>query len=327
MTHPPDPPAPVLDPAARALADQSAAGPDPRGLPLSQLRARLDLSQSGPAERPDARIEDLRLPGPDGPVRIRLLRPPTTGPEPLPVILYLHGGGWIAGGVVSHDRLVRELAVRVAAAVVFVDYDLAPEAPYPAALRQAHAAARWVAAHGPAHGLDPTRTAVAGDSAGGNLATALTLLAKERGETPLRHQVLIHPPLSADCDTPSYRQFARGYFQSADYLSWLWQQYVPDPALRTEPTAAPLNAAPHQLAGLPPALVITAEADPVRDEAEEYAARLSAAGVPVRRVRYPGTIHGFLVLDALRTTGAARAALDLVASTLRQALHPPRENR
>ncbi|MGK4581874.1 alpha/beta hydrolase [Kitasatospora sp. HPMI-4] len=322
MPHPTEPPVPVLDPAARALADQVAGGPDPRRLPLSEIRARLDLAQSGPVERPDAHIEDLCLPGSDGAVRVRLVRPAAPGPAPLPAILYLHGGGWVAGSVVSHDRLVRELAVGVGAAVVFVDYDLAPEAPYPTALGQARAAARWVAGHGRGHGLDATRMAVAGDSAGGNLAAALTLLAKEYGEFSFRHQVLLHPPLSADCDTASYRQFARGYFQSADYLRWLWQQYVPEPARRTEPTAAPLNADPRQLAGLPPALVITAEADVVRDEAEAYAAKLRTAGVPVTCVRYQGTIHAFVVLDALRATGAARAALAQIVSTLREALHP-----
>ncbi|MGW2376205.1 MULTISPECIES: alpha/beta hydrolase [Kitasatospora] len=325
MPQPSEPPAPVLDPAARALADQAAAGPDPRRLPLSELRARLDLAQSGPVDRPDAQIEDLSVAGPDGPVRVRLVRPTVHVPSPLPVILYLHGGGWIAGSVVSHDRLVRELAVGVGAAVVFVDYDLAPEAPYPTALRQARAAAHWVVDHGPGQGLDPARMAVAGDSAGGNLAAALTLLAKEHGEFAFRHQVLIHPPLSADCDTDSYRRFARGYFQSADHLRWLWQQYVPDPARRSEPTAAPLNTELHQLTGLPPALVITAEADAVRDEAEAYAAKLRTAGVPVTCVRYQGTVHAFVVLDALRGTSAARAALAQIVATLREALHPPQE--
>jgi acetyl esterase/lipase len=325
MSHPSEPPVPVLDPAARALADQVAAGPDPCRLPLSQIRARLDLAQSGPVERPDAHLEDLSVAGPDGAVRVRLVRPAGPGPAPLPVVLYLHGGGWVAGSVVSHDRLVRELAVGVGAAVVFVDYDLAPEAPYPTALRQARAVARWVVDHGRGHGLDATRMAVAGDSAGGNLAAALTLLAKEHGEFSFRHQVLLHPPLSAACDTASYRQFARGYFQSADQLRWLWRQYVPEPARRTEPTAAPLNAGPRELAGLPPALVITAEADVLRDEAEVYAAKLRTAGVPVTCVRYQGTIHAFVVLDALRETGAARAALAQIVSTLREALHPRQE--
>ncbi|MEV7597866.1 alpha/beta hydrolase [Kitasatospora sp. NPDC089797] len=327
---PPHPPVPVLDPAARALVEEAAAGPDPRRLPLSELRARLDRAQSGPVERPAARIEDLSVPGPDGPVRVRLVRPPAPAAPPrpaapLPVILYLHGGGWVAGGTASHDRLVRELATRAEAAVVFVDYRLAPEAPYPAALREARAVARWVADHGAGHGLDPDRTAVAGDSAGGNLAAALTLEAGQHGGFSFRHQVLIHPPLSADCDTPSYRQFARGGFQTADYLRWLWQQYLPDPARRSEPAAAPLNAEPGQLVGLPPALVVTAEVDPLRDEGEAYAAGLRAAGVPVACVRYQGTVHGFVVLDALRGTAAARSALDLIASTLRGALHPRSE--
>lgn len=320
-------PPPVLDPAAQALADHAAAGPDPHRLPVSEIRAGLDRAQSGPVARPPARIEDLAVPGgPTGWVRVRIVRPPTPVAEPLPVILHLHGGGWVAGSTSSHDRLLRELAVGVGAAVVFVDYDLAPEAPYPAALQQAVAVARWITEQGHTAGLDASRMAVVGDSAGGNLAAALTLLAKEYGGFSFIQQVLLYPPLSADFDTPSYRQFAHGYFQSADYLRWLWQQYVPSPARRTEPTAAPLRAQPHQLAGLPPALVITAEADVLRDEGEAYAAKLRAAGVPVTAMRYLGTVHAFVILDALRDTPAARAATAQITASLRDALHKRQES-
>ncbi|WP_042424925.1 alpha/beta hydrolase [Streptacidiphilus anmyonensis] len=316
---------PVLDPAAWALAEQAASGPDPCGLPVAEIRARLERAQSGRTAGRDARVTDLtvRGPGPADQVRLRLLRPAFAAEaEVLPVILYLHGGGWIAGSPSTHDRLLRELAAGAAAAVVFVDYDLAPEAPYPVALRQARAAARWVARHGRARGLDASRMAVVGDSAGGNLAAALTLLARQDDAFSFVQQVLLYPPLAAECDTPSFRRFARGYVQSADYLRRLWQQYVPDPARRTEPTAAPLHADPGLLAGLPPALVVTAEADVVRDEAEAYAARLRAAGVPVTATRYLGTVHAFVVLDALRDTPAARAATAQIVATLRDALHP-----
>ncbi|MFI9269843.1 alpha/beta hydrolase [Kitasatospora sp. NPDC052896] len=326
MSDVPDLPPPVLDPAAQELADRAAAGPDQRLLPVSEIRARLERAQSGAdVRRPGAEVEDLTVPGPGAPVRVRVIRPAEPLPGPLPVILYLHGGGWIAGSATSHDRLLRELAAGTGSAVVFVEYDRAPEAPYPAALQQARSVARWVTRHGAAADLDGARMAVVGDSAGGNLAAALTLLAKEHGEFSFVQQVLFYPPLSADCDTPSYRQFARGYFQSADYLRWLWQQYVPDPALRDEPTAAPLRAEPHQLAGLPPALIITAEADVLRDEGEAYAAKLRAVGVPVTAVRYPGTVHAFVVLDALRGTRAARDATAQAISTLHNALYPPQE--
>ncbi|GAB2734169.1 alpha/beta hydrolase [Kitasatospora kifunensis] len=319
--------APVLDRAAQLLADRAAAGPDPRLLPVAEIRARLDRAQLGPVARPEAHVEDLTVPGgPTGPVRVRIVRPPVPAAGSLPVVLHLHGGGWVAGSATSHDRLLRELAVGAGAAVVFVDYDLAPEAPYPTALRQADAVARWITERGHTAGLDAARMAVVGDSAGGNLAAALTLMAKEHGAFSFVQQVLLYPPLSADCDTPSYRQFAHGYFQSADYLRWLWQQYVPDPTRRTEPTAAPLHARPHRLAGLPPALVITAEADVLRDEGEAYAAMLRAAGVPVTAVRYLGTVHAFVVLDALHDTPAARAATAQITAFLRDGFHPRQES-
>ncbi|GAA2275815.1 alpha/beta hydrolase [Kitasatospora cystarginea] len=327
MSDLPRPPSPVLDAAARLFADRAAAGPDPRLLPLPEIRARLDLAQSGPTARPEAHIEDLTVPGgPTGPVRVRVVRPPGPAAGPLPVVLHLHGGGWIAGSTTSHDRLLRELAVGAQTAVVFVDYDLAPEAPYPTALLQARTVAGWITRQGAAIGLDPARMAVLGDSAGGNLAAALSLTATEHGEFSFVRQVLLYPPLSADFDTPSYRQFAQGYFQSADYLRWLWQQYLPDPALRNEPTAAPLHARPDQLTALPPTLVITAEADVLRDEGEAYAAKLRAAGVPVTAVRYLGTVHAFVVLDGLRDTPAARAAIAQITAFLRDALHRRQES-
>ncbi|WP_269857013.1 alpha/beta hydrolase [Streptomyces sp. RPT161] len=329
MSDIPDLLAPVLDPAAQALVGQAAAGPDPRRLTPSQIRAGLDRAQSGPVPRPGARIDDLTVPGgPTGPVRVRVVRPPESAGVAglLPVVLHLHGGGWIAGSTTSHDRLLRELALGTGAAVVFVDYALAPEAPYPTALQQADTVARWITAHGRAAGLDASRMAVLGDSAGGSLAAALTLLAKEHGAFSFVQQVLLYPPLSADGDTASYRQFAHGYLQSADYLRWLWQQYIPDPARRTEPTATPLHAPSEQLAGLPPALIITAEADVLRDEGEAYAARLRAAQVPVTAVRYLGTVHAFVVLNDLRDTPAARAATAQITATLRDALHTRQES-
>ncbi|MFF3006463.1 alpha/beta hydrolase [Kitasatospora sp. NPDC057940] len=327
MSDHPHLPPPVLDPAAQALADQAAAGPDSRLLPLAEIRAALERAQSGPAPRPEARIEDLTVPGgPTGPVRVRIVRPPVPAAGPLPVVLHLHGGGWIAGSATTHDRLLRELAVGVGAAVVFVDYDLAPEAPYPTALRQARTVAAWIARQGTTAGLDPDRMAVLGDSAGGNLAAALALAATEQDEFSFVCQVLLYPPLSTDFDTPSYRQFTRGYLQSADHLRWLWQQYLPDPDQRSDPGAVPLRARPRQLAALPPTLVITAEADVLRDEGEAYAAALRVAGVPVTAARYLGTVHAFVVLDALRETPAARAATAQITAFLHDALHPRQES-
>jgi acetyl esterase/lipase len=237
------------------------------------------------------------------------------------VILYIHGAGWVFGNAHTHDRLVRELAAGADAAVVFPEYDLSPEARYPVAVEQNFAVARWITDQDPSGGLDGARLAVAGDSVGGNMAAALTLLAKQRGGVPLRHQVLFYPVTDASFDTGSYQQFATGYFLRRDGMQWFWDQYTTDEAERAQITASPLRATTDQLTGLPPALVITAEADVLRDEGEAYAGKLRQAGVPVTAVRFQGIIHDFVMLNALRTTHAAEAAITLAAHTLRTALH------
>jgi acetyl esterase len=220
----------------------------------------------------------------------------------------------------THGRLARELALGVGAAVVFVNYSPSPEARYPVAIEQVYAAARWVAGNGADHGLDASRLAVAGDSVGGNMAIALTLLAKERGELALSAQVLFYPVTDAAFETGSYHEFAEGYFLRRDGMQWFWDQYTGDPVQRAEITASPLRATSEQLAGLPPALVITAEADVLRDEGEEYARKLRTAGVAVTAVRYQGVIHDFVMLNALRGThaaeGAIRQAIDFLSTAL-----------
>ncbi|MEU6142981.1 alpha/beta hydrolase, partial [Streptomyces sp. NPDC047081] len=178
----------------------------------------------------------------------------------------------------------------------------------------------WIVQHGTAQHLDATRIAVAGDSVGGNMSAALTLMAKQRGDVPLIQQVLFYPVTDAGFDTPSYHQFAEGYFLRRDAMQWFWQQYTTDAAERAQITASPLRATPGQLAGLPPALVITGEADVLRDEGEAYAAKLRAAGVPVTAIRYQGIIHDFVMLNALRETHAADAAIKQAIDTLRTAL-------
>jgi acetyl esterase/lipase len=216
---------------------------------------------------------------------------------------------------------VRELAVGTGAAVVFPEYSRSPEARYPQAIEECWTAAAWVAA-GEAAGLDGSRMAIAGDSVGGNLAIALTLLAKQRGGVAFRQQVLFYPVTDANFDTGSYLQFAEGYFLRRDAMQWFWDQYTTDPAQRAEITASPLRASLDELAGLPPALVITGEADVLRDEGEAYAAKLRAAGVSVTAARYQGIIHDFVMLNALRGTHAASAAIAQAISTLTDALHP-----
>jgi acetyl esterase/lipase len=316
-----EPVQPVLEPAAAAFAEATANPPYLFDLPPAEGRKAVDEVQSGEIERPAVDEEWITVPGgPTGSVRARIVKPAgATGT--LPVIIYIHGAGWVFGNAHTHDRLVRELAVGANAAVVFPEYDLSPEARYPVAIEQNYAVARWVVTEGAGKGLDASRIAVAGDSVGGNMAAALTLMAKERGDVPLVQQVLFYPVTDASFDTGSYHRFAEGYFLRRDAMQWFWDQYTTDPTERGQITASPLRATVEQLTGLPPALVITAEADVLRDEGEAYANRLRQADVPVVATRYQGIIHDFVMLNALRETNAAQAAITQAAHTLHTALH------
>ncbi|WP_329223398.1 alpha/beta hydrolase [Streptomyces sp. NBC_01485] len=310
---------PVLEPAAQAFAEATANPPFLFDLPPAEGRKAVDEVQSGEIVLPAVDEEWVTVEGgPARSVRARIVRP--AGAEGvLPVVLYIHGAGWVFGNAHTHDRLVRELAVGVGAAVVFPEYDLSPEARYPVAIEQNFAVARWIVEEGASKGLDAARIAVAGDSVGGNMTAALTLMAKERGGVPLVQQVLFYPVTDAAFDTPSYHQFATGYFLRRDGMQWFWDQYTTDETERAQITASPLRATAEQLTGLPPALVITGEADVLRDEGEAYADKLRAAGVPVTAVRFQGIIHDFVMLNALRETHAAEAAITLAVTTLRTA--------
>ncbi|KPI12838.1 hypothetical protein OV450_0184 [Actinobacteria bacterium OV450] len=312
---------PVLDAAARAFADATAQPPYLYQIPVVDGRKAVDDVQNGegvpllPVDEEWITVQG----GPTGAVRARIVRPRgLTGP--LPVVLYLHGAGWVFGNAHTHDRLVRELAVGAGAAVVFPEYDLSPEARYPVAIEQNYTVAQWIAREGRHKDLDGTRVAIAGDSVGGNMSAALTLMAKQRGDVAFVHQVLFYPVTDAAFDTDSYHRFATGYFLRREAMRWFWDQYTTDEAERAQITASPLRASLDQLTGLPPALVITAEADVLRDEGEAYAAKLRAAGVPVAALRLQGTIHDFVMLNALRDTQAASLAIGLAADTLRKAL-------
>ncbi|GAA2873472.1 alpha/beta hydrolase [Streptomyces mexicanus] len=321
MSHTFEPVQPVLEPAAAAFAEATANPPYLFDLPPAEGRKAVDEVQSGDIAKPDVDKEWVTVSGgPTGTVRARVVKPAGTEGT-LPVILYIHGAGWVFGNAHTHDRLVRELAVGAGAAVLFPEYDLSPEARYPVAVEQNYAVARWIVTDGAAKGLDAGRIAVAGDSVGGNMTAALTLMAKERGDVPLVQQVLFYPVTDASFDTGSYHQFAEGYFLRRDGMQWFWDQYTTDEKQRAKITASPLRATTDQLTGLPPALVITAEADVLRDEGEAYANKLRAAGVPVTAVRYQGVIHDFVMLNALRETHAAEAAITMAAGTLRAALH------
>jgi acetyl esterase/lipase len=316
-----EPVQPVLEPAAAAFAEATANPPYLFDLPPAEGRKAVDEVQSGEIAKPEIDEEWITVPGgPTGSVRARIVKP--AGAEgTLPVILYIHGAGWVFGNAHTHDRLVRELAVGANAAVVFPEYDLSPDVRYPVAIEQNYEVARWVVEQGASKDLDGSRLAVAGDSVGGNMTAALTLMAKERGDVPLVQQVLFYPVTDANFDTGSYDQFATGYFLRRDGMQWFWDQYTTDEAERAQITASPLRATTEQLTGLPPALVITGEADVLRDEGEAYANKLRDAGVPVTAVRFQGIIHDFVMLNALRGTHAAEAAITLATGTLRTALH------
>jgi acetyl esterase len=311
---------PALELHTQQFVDGLAGAPPIYTLSPAEARAVLERAQSIPVGKPGAQIEDTAFPvGPTGSVPIRIVRP-NGGPGTLPVVVYVHGGGWILGDRNTHDRVVREIAVGAGAVVVFVDYDRSPEARYPVAIEQAYAATRYVVDHSADLRVDPSRLAVVGDSVGGNMAAALTLMARERRGPKIAFQVLFYPVTDADFDTASYTRFAEGPWLTKRAMEWFWDAYLPDPAARKQPTATPLNASLHELAGLPEALVIVDENDVLRDEGEAYARKLSDAGVRVTAVRYNGTIHDFVMLNALADTPATRGAIAQAIGALRGAL-------
>ncbi|POX45102.1 alpha/beta hydrolase [Streptomyces sp. Ru72] len=312
---------PVLERRARAFVETYAC-PTASDSDAAASRARMAaLWSGGGRDEPDIEEEWLALPGGEGSrIRVRILRP-AGSEEPLPVVLYLHGLGWMLTDAYAHRNLVADLVLGSDAAVVVPEYDVPADARYPGAVERAHTVAGWIARHGAQCRLDGTRMAVVGVSAGAHHAAALTLVARRRGGPRLRHQVLVCPVTDAAMDTPSYRQFADGYFLGRAAMNGYWEHYAPDPETRTQDIVSPLRTPTHRLRGLPPALVLTAEADVLRDEGEAYAARLREADVPVVSVRYHGTVHGFVLFDLLRGTLASKAARIQVTDTLHAALH------
>ncbi len=306
-----------LDPQAKLLLDQMASMGTPplQAMSVPEARAFIDSMRAFTGDvEPVAHVEDLTIPGPAGAISARLYRPAASGP--LPLLVYFHGGGWVIGGLESHDGLCRTLANAAGCAVLAIDYRLAPEHKFPAAVDDCYAAAAWAVANAATLGADPTRVAVGGDSAGGNLTAVVTQLARDRKGPPLRFQLLIYPATDAGYDTPSYHENATGYFLELEGMRWFYDHYLGGDADRADPRASPLRAT--DLRGLPPALVITAEFDPLRDEGEAYAARLRDADVPVTLTRYDGMIHGFFGMGPLLDQG--KRAVAEAAAALRAAL-------
>ena len=290
---------------------------------LSPQEARAVLSNlqaAGSVAILPADIENRTVPGgPNGQISIQIIRPPSSN-ETLPVVVYTHGGGWVLGGFDTHERLVRELANKAKVVIVFVNYTRSPEAKYPVAVEEAYATTKWVAENGKSINVDASRLAIAGDSVGGNMAAAVTLLAKERRGPKIAFQALFYPVTDAHLDSQSYMELQEGYWLTREGMKWFWNNYAPDNATRNEPTASPLHASIDRLKGLPPALVITEEFDVLRDEGEAYAHKLMQAGVPVTATRYLGTIHDFMMLNAISETPAVRGAIDQASELLKKAL-------
>lgn len=308
----------------RAFLESLQQNPGPPLYKLSPQEARAVLSglQAGRIEKLPADIENRIIPGgSNGEISVQIIRPPSSDKKTLPVVMYFHGGGWVLGGPDTHDRLVRELANGIDAAIVFVNYTPSPEAKYPVPIEQAYAATKWVAENGHAINVDSSRLAVVGDSVGGNMAAAVTLLAKERGGGPkINFQVLFYPVTDANFDTPSYNAYQDGYFLTREAMKWFWDNYTSEQTNRNEPTVSPLQASIEQLKGLPAALIINGEFDVLRDEGEAYAHKLIEAGVPVTGVRYHGTIHDFVMLNPITNTPAPRGAIGQASHVLKKVL-------
>lgn len=306
----------------QAFLNALAAG---GGKPLEQLspadaRQVLIGAQAGvKLELPPAVVSDktIRVDGQD--IRLKIVRP-AGAKGSLPVFMFFHGGGWVLGDFATHERLIRDLVVRSGAAAVYVDYTPSPEASYGVAINQAYDATRWVSENGQQINVDGQRLAVAGNSVGGNMAAVVSLMAKEKGGPKIRFQALLWPVTDANFETASYKEFETGYFLTRNMMKWFWDNYTTDAAKRREVHASPLQASPAQLAGLPPALIQTAELDVLRDEGEAYGRQLGAAGVDVVVTRYNGMIHDFGLLNVLAPLPSTRAALDQAGTELKKHL-------
>ncbi len=302
-----------LDPQARAVLDQIPVVPEAALLALEPAALRQAFSAmpgaGGPVEDV-ARVENRKLPGPAGEIPVRIYAP--SEQRGLPALVYFHGGGFVICDLETHDGTCRSLANAIGCVVVSVEYRLAPEHKFPAGPEDCYAATRWVAEKGAEIGVDTSRIAIGGDSAGGNLTAVVALMARDRGGPSLRHQLLIYPIANHDFDTPSYIENKEGYLLSREMMRWFWNHYLARPEDGANPYASPLRAA--SFTGLPPAHVITAEFDPLRDEGEALAARLARDGVPTTRVRYDGMFHGFFAMTqaldvAKRAVAEAAAAV------------------
>jgi len=303
----------ALDPQmAGLLAALNARGiPDMSRITATEFRAAADDKRLAKESEPVKEVRDLEIPSAPGKIPARLYRPEQQAP--LPLLVYFHGGGFVLGDIDSHDNLCRALANALPAVVLSVAYRLAPENKYPAAMDDAYTATRWAAEHADELGADPALLLVGGDSAGGNLAAATALRARDQQGPTIAHQLLLYPVCDNDLARNSYQRIGTGYFLDAEMMGWFWKQYLNSPADAQQPFACPLKA--RNLEQLPPATIVTGEYDPLCDEGEAYAARLAEAGVSTRHLHVPGAIHGFLSFIGMaelsdRTLAATVAAVN-----------------
>jgi acetyl esterase len=313
---------PSVEPSTRAFLDELTAAGGPPLYEMTPQEARDVLRRvqaSVEVHPPPTVVEDRVIPGgPTGEVEIRIVKPQGADGI-LPGVLYTHGGGWVLGDKDTHLRLIQELSVGAQAVVVFVNYTPAPDAHYPVQPEQAYTALQWVAEHGAEIGIDTSRIALAGESVGGNMVAAVSLMVKARGGPHVVAQLMMYPVTDCDLDTDSYHEFADGPWLTREAMRWFWDAYLPDTSKRTEPTASPLRATLEQLQGLPPAMLVTDENDVLRDEGEAYAHRLAQAGVDVITARYLGTIHDFALLNPIADAPAARGVIAQASAFLRNA--------
>jgi acetyl esterase len=311
----------ALDPESQRLIDLMAAANRPAWNTLSPQAARdlyLSLRPAAQGPRPaEAKVVDRTIAGPAGDLAVRIYRPASAPMDAkLPCLVYAHGGGWVFGNLDSHDVLCAQFALEAGIVVFAVDYRLAPEARFPGAFDDVVAGLKWVAANGASIGVDPTKLAIGGDSAGGNLAAAVAIWARDNGGPRLRLQLLAYPVTDAVGRADSYRRYEDGYGLNAATMEWFFDHYTPDKARRDDWRVSPLRA--RSLAGLPPALVITAGYDPLRDEGRAYASRLHQEGTQADLVEFGGMLHGFLSSPML--LHGARRGTSLAAAALREAL-------
>ncbi|REJ87035.1 MAG: alpha/beta hydrolase [Planctomycetota bacterium] len=313
-----------LDPQAQVFLDKFAASQAPPMHTLSPPDARALVVPLQMPKETMGRLDNRTIPGPAGEIPVRIYHPrsenePAAEASPRPIVVYFHGGGWVVGSIASHDAICRRLCNLSGCIFISVGYRLAPEHKFPAAVDDCYTATAWATINAPELGGDPDRIAVCGDSAGGNLAAVVALLARDRGGPPLAHQSLIYPITDYMPEFDSYRRNGADYFLTTGSIQWFWDHYLNDPSQADDPAAAPIRA--EDLSGLPPATILVAEFDPLYDEGLAYADRLEQAGVPVERIICNGQIHGFL--RRLDTFDSAVEVAQQLAHSLQTALRAP----